>query len=128
MRVLLDTHAFVWALVDPDKLAARARKVLEDKDTEVVVSTASAWEIATKYRIGKLPGAARIVGNYSAAIHGLKASELSITSAHALKAGSYTQPHRDPFDRMLVAQAEIEKLTIIGCDPALKQFGTKLLW
>ena len=128
MRVLLDTHAFLWAVMEPGRLAKAARAVLEDEETEVIVSAASAWEIATKYRLGKLPGAARVVDDYPAAIHGLRARQLPVTAAHALKAGSYPQPHADAFDRMLAAQAEIEGLTIVSRDTALEQFGVTLLW
>jgi len=128
VRVLLDTHAFLWAVLEPGKLTRSARDVLESEATEVIVSAVSAWEIATKYRLGKLPGAISVMENYAAAIQGLKARQLSITPAHALKAGSYSQSHRDPFDRLLAAQAEIEGLTLVTCDAALEQFGVARLW
>lgn len=114
--------------MEPRKLGNAARNILENEQTEVIVSAASAWEIATKYRLGRLPGAARVIEDYPAAIHGLCAVELPVTAEHALKAASYTQSHRDPFDRTLAAQAQIEGLTIVSCDSALSQFGVKLLW
>ncbi len=128
MRLLLDTHTFLWAVADPGQLPAPVRALLEDSDNELLVSAASAWEIATKHRLGKLDGAALLVDNYAQAITGLAATELAVTSAHALKAGSYPQPHRDPFDRMLAAQAEIEGVPLLSRDPALHAFGVEVLW
>jgi len=128
VRLLLDTHAFLWAVLDPRCLSARVRLLLAEPATEVVVSTASAWEIATKFRLGKLPGANAVVTDYAAAINGLQARSLAIRDSHALRAGSFPQPHTDPFDRMLVAQAEIEGLTLVSKDRALRQFDIDLLW
>lgn len=128
MKVLLDTHAFLWALVDPDKLGTKAREALENSQTKVFVSAASAWEIAAKYRLGKLTGATAIIEDYAGALRGLQARELPISSQHALKAGSYAQAHRDPFDRMLAAQAEIEGLTLVSRDAALRAFAVAALW
>lgn len=127
MKLLLDTHIFLWALMVPEKLPASLRALLEDDDTGVFVSAASAWEISTKYRLGKLSGAARVVADYPAAISGLQAEQLPITAAHALKAGLWSVPHRDPFDRMLAAQAAIESLPLATTDRAMQQFGVQLL-
>lgn len=128
MNILLDTHAFLWAVMEPRKLSAKVRRLLEDQATGTVVSTASAWEIATKFRLGKLPGAAAVVADYAAAINGLQAQPLAIRDRHALLAGSLTQAHRDPFDRLLVAQAEIEGLALVSKDRTLREFGVNLLW
>jgi PIN domain nuclease of toxin-antitoxin system len=128
MKILLDTHAFLWALIEPDKLSSTALRLLEDDSTDVMVSAASAWEIATRFRLGKLPGAKRVVAGYDEAMHGLQASQLAMTSDHALKAASWTVEHRDPFDRMLAAQSALEKLALISCDPAMKQFDIEVIW
>lgn len=128
MKVLLDTHAFLWALMEPEKLSARVRRLLDDETTEVVVSAVSAWETSTKFRLGKLPGAKRVVMDYQAALHGLQAISLEVTSEHALKAGSWEVAHRDPFDRMLAAQSQLERLALVSCDPAMKQFDTEVIW
>lgn len=128
MNILLDTHAFLWAVMEPRKLSAKVRRLLEDQATGTVVSAASAWEIATKFRLGKLPGAAAVVADYAAAINGLQAQPLAIRDRHALLAGSLTQAHRDPFDRLLVAQAEIEGLALVSKDRTLREFGVNLLW
>lgn len=128
MRLLLDTHAFIWAVTEPSRLGTKSRRVIKDADNDVFVSAASMWEIATKYRIGKLVGVDVILDDVASVIHRLQATELPIDHAHALKAGSYPQPHADPFDRMLAAQAELEDLTLVSKDRALRLFGVELLW
>lgn len=128
MKVLLDTHAFLWALIEPDKLSPKTRRLLEEDATDVLVSAVSAWEIATKFRLGKLPGARHVVADYLGALRGLQATQLAMTSEHALKAGSWSAAHRDPFDRMLAAQSALEKVPLISCDPAMSQFGIDLIW
>lgn len=128
MKVLLDTHAFLWAVMEPRLLSAKIRRLLENPATGTVVSAASAWEIATKFRLGKLPGAAAVVADYPAALRGMQAQPLVIRDNHALLAGSLRQAHRDPFDRLLVAQAEIEGLVLVSKDRTLRQFGVELLW
>lgn len=128
MRLLLDTHTFLWAILEPRLLSSKVRNLFEDPATTVIVSSASAWEIATKFRLGKLPGAAAVVTDYAGAIHGLQAELLAIQDRHALHAGSLPQTHRDPFDRLLVAQSEIEGLTLVSKDRVLRQFDVDLLW
>lgn len=128
MKVLLDTHVFLWALMEPSRLSAKVRRLLGDPQTDISVSAATAWEIATKFRLGRLAGARNVVADYEAAISGLRASALPIRNQHAVKAGSYPHQHSDPFDRMLAAQADIEGLILVSRDPALKQFGVDLLW
>lgn len=128
MRLLLDTHAFLWAVSEPARLPVRVRNSIRQRENELFVSAASAWEIATKFRLGKLPGADVVIAKFSDLLLELRASDLPITRVHALRAGGYTQPHADPFDRMLVAQAEIEGLPLISKDRALRQFGIELFW
>src|SRR5262249_43770686 len=108
MRVLLDTHVLIWALTNPTRLSRPVRTVIEDTGTTVFVSSASAWEIATKHRLGKLPEAATLLRDYEGHLATLLAEDLAIKARHALAAGGFAQIHRDPFDRLLAAQALIE--------------------
>ena len=122
LSVLIDTHVLLWAFASPDRLSPRARAILEDPQTDVLVSAVSAWEIATKYRLGKLPGAERIVAGYAAHLITLRARELPVVSAHALAAGLFAVDHRDPFDRMLAAQAIAEAVPLLTDDPIMAVF------
>ena len=126
---LLDTHALLWALTAPDLLGARARAVIADLSSRLLVSAASGWEIATKQRIGRLPQADALVGAYSRHLDRLGVERLPITDEHALLAGRLEWDHRDPFDRMLVAQAIIESATLLTKDPAILEFsGVATIW
>ena len=92
------------------------------------VSAASVWEIATKHRLGKLPGLAEALSRFNELVLADGFRHLPVSYLHALKAGSYPWAHRDPFDRMLVAQSEIESLVLLSCDSALADCGARLLW
>jgi PIN domain nuclease of toxin-antitoxin system len=128
VRLLLDTHAFLWWLAGESALSPAARKAIgEDKNT-IFISAASAWEIATKYRIGKLPGVASIVGNLGAVIADQGFTDLPICLYHAQVAGTLPGVHRDPFDRLLVAQALLEKLLIVSNEQQFDAFGVSRLW
>jgi PIN domain nuclease of toxin-antitoxin system len=117
---LIDTHILLWWLFDDPKLDNTCRKIINNPDHRIFVSSVSAWEIATKYRIGKLPEAKEIVEQYSQILHQARFIELNITSAHALRAGNLPIAHRDPFDRMIMAQAELEILPLITYDKAFQ--------
>ena len=120
IKYLLDTHVFLWWLFDDSRLDTACRDIIRNSTHQIFVSSASAWEIATKYRIGKLPEAKPIVERYSQILIQAQFLELSITSAHALRAGSLPIAHRDPFDRMIMAQAELEKMPVITYDRAFQ--------
>lgn len=129
MRVLLDTHALVWALTDADRLGPNAGPLIRSRSTQLVVSAVSAWEISTKVRIGKMPSATKIADSYSDHLERLSAAELSVSGRHALLAGSMRWEHRDPFDRMLAAQAILEDLTLISVDTEFSSLaGLRLRW
>lgn len=128
MRVLLDTHVLLWALMEPELLSRRARRVIENTDNTILVSSGSAWEIATKHRLVRLPEAEAVVQGYKKHLETLRATELPITADHALVAGAFPQPHRDPFDRVLAAQAMVEGVALITRDAAFKPFRVQVLW
>ena len=114
--VLLDTHALLWAMTDPSKLTGPAEAVLSDLETEVLVSAATAWEISTKVRIGKLPEAEFLVLDYGDHLRHGHFGTLPIESADALVGGTLAWTHRDPFDRMIAAQAIRRGIPLISAD------------
>lgn len=128
VRLLLDTSVVLWALLDPGKLSARAEEMLSDRSNDVLVSAASAWEISTKYRLGKLPDAGLVVANYEEHLATLGASEVSISSSHALLAGAFEVDHRDPFDRMIAAQAVALSMPVVTSDAAFGLFPCRVIW
>ena len=123
MRLLLDTHAFLWWLAGDEALSDTARTAIADEGNEIFVSAASAWEITTKHRIGKLPGAAAIVADLDAVISSQGFIGLPIGVRHGQVAGALPGPHRDPFDRMLVAQAMLENLVLVSNEQAFDAYG-----
>jgi PIN domain nuclease of toxin-antitoxin system len=128
VRLLLDTHAFLWWLDGDRRMRPKARALVADEGNEVYVSAASVWEITTKARIGKLPGAIAVAADVPAAIRSQGFTPLSMSVAHAQRAGSLPGPHRDPFDRMLIAQAAIEGLTVLSVDPVFDDYRVARLW
>lgn len=128
MRVLLDSHTLLWWLFDDPSLPESARRVIRNPENEIFVSSASAWEISTKYRLGKLPEAGESVDNLPALLRQARMETLSITLEHALAAGSLPGPHRDPFDRMLIAQSRLEEMPVMTSDPVFKQYRVRVLW
>jgi PIN domain nuclease of toxin-antitoxin system len=128
LRLLLDTHAFLWWLGGEKGLSAAARAAIGDDDNAVFVSAASTWEIATKHRIGKLPGVATIVADLAGAIEAQGFAALPIAVRHGQAAGALPGPHRDPFDRMLIAQAMLDDLVLVSNERAFDAYGVRRLW
>ena len=128
LRFLLDTHVLLWWLFDEPRLSACAYSIIQDPDNAILVSSASGWEIATKYRLGKLPHAGEAARNLPSLLRQARMDVLPITIEHALAAGALPGPHRDPFDRMLIAQGQLEALPIVTSDPAFKQYPVTLIW
>ena len=128
MRALLDTHTLLWWLADDSALTRAARKIIADTKNTLVVSAASAWEIATKVRLGKLPTAASLAADFTGCLDRERFQLLSISVEHALRAGLLPGSHRDPFDRMLVAQAQAENLPILSKEALFDAYGIRRLW
>jgi PIN domain nuclease of toxin-antitoxin system len=128
VRLLLDTHAFLWWLEGDRRMSRRARSLVGDEANEIFVSAASVWEIATKARLGKLPGAVAVAVDVPAAIASQGFSPLAVTAVHAQRAGSLSGPHRDPFDRMLVAQGELEGLSVVSLDRIFDEYRVPRVW
>jgi PIN domain nuclease of toxin-antitoxin system len=127
VKVLLDTPVLLWWLGGESKLSRRARRAIQNQETTVLVSAASAWEIAIKTKAGKLD-AGPLVANFHNELVQEGFSELPISSDHAIRAGLLEGPHKDPFDRMLAAQAQAENLAVISKDCIFDAFGVRRIW
>jgi len=128
VRLLLDTHVLLWWFLGDPSLSAAARSAIGDTDNETLVSAASAWEIATKYRLGKLPRAAFLSGNFAGLVAAEGFDELPITIEHGQLAGSLPGIHKDPFDRILIAQAIAADMTIVSNEELFGAYGVARLW
>ena len=128
MRLLLDTHAFLWWSINDGRLSQAARRAIADDDNDVLISAASAWEITTKHRLGKLPGTDLIAADIAGAIANQGFEALAITVDDAARAGALPGPHRDPFDRMLIAQALAHSLLFVSNETRFDRYGVHRLW
>jgi PIN domain nuclease of toxin-antitoxin system len=128
LKILLDTHCWLWMVAQSQRLSPTTRALVEDPENQLLLSAASSWEIAIKYALGKLPlpmPPAEYVPSRMAT-SGL--SPLPVQHSHALLAGSLPRHHGDPFDRLLIAQAQIEKVTILTADRQFEAYDADLLW
>jgi PIN domain nuclease of toxin-antitoxin system len=128
LNVLLDTHAFLWWIAGDTALSHRARVAIGDDGNTVFVSAASAWEITTKFRIGKLPGVAAIADDLAAVLDSQGFVALPVTFAHGQTAGALPGPLKDPFDRMLIAQAMLDRMALVSNEQGFGAYGVRLLW
>ncbi|HYM76154.1 MAG TPA: type II toxin-antitoxin system VapC family toxin [Candidatus Dormibacteraeota bacterium] len=128
MRLLLDTHTLLWCLNADRSLSAKARALIEDGSNEIFVSAASAWEIAIKVRLGKLPTGAQFIGDLDRYLARMGFESLPISLSHAVRAGTLAGNHRDPFDRMLISQAQSENLPIISNDRIFDTYHVQRIW
>lgn len=128
MVLLLDTHALLWWLSDDPSLPKPAQKMIAATNNAVLVSAASAWEIATKFRLGKLPTAAELVAGFAGQLEMEGFQVLPISADHAIRAGLLPGPHNDPFDRMLIAQAQAENIPIVSNEVLFDSYGVRRLW
>jgi PIN domain nuclease of toxin-antitoxin system len=128
LRLLLDTHALIWWLAGDAALSLTARDAMSDSANDIWVSAASAMEISTKFRLGKLPGAAPLARDFAAIIAAQDFSELPINVRHATAAGEMNIAHKDPFDRILIAQARIEDMALVSNEAVFDRFAVRRLW
>jgi PIN domain nuclease of toxin-antitoxin system len=128
MRVLFDSHALVWFFLGDPRLPVGLRKILAEPETEFAISAVCVWEIATKVRRGRWPEANEIIATLDTALTESAYIPLAITIEHARIAGLLSGDHRDPFDRMLAAQSQVERLPLVTADPAFRHFGTTVMW
>jgi PIN domain nuclease of toxin-antitoxin system len=128
LRALFDTHALIWWFSDDPSLPQTVRGIIADTDNTLLVSAASAWELAIKYQQGKLRKAADLVSNFSSRIEGEGFQLLPISAEHGIRAGLLPGPHKDPFDRMLIAQSQAENIPIISNEAVFEAYGVRRLW
>ena len=128
MRLLLDTHALLWWLDGDRRLSPKARRAITSGSNTILVSAVSAWEITTKARLGKLPGATDVATDVAACVTSQGFLPLDISILHAQRAGRLPGTHRDPFDRMLIAQSQIEDVALVSYDEAFDEFGVQRFW
>jgi PIN domain nuclease of toxin-antitoxin system len=128
VKVILDTHTLIWATANPSRLSREAAKVVADPANEILVSAASAWEIATKVRLGKMPDSEPMEGRFMEAIDEAGFTLLSIDAPTALRAGRLIGDHRDPFDRILAAHAIALDIPIVSKDAKLDMFPIRRIW
>lgn len=128
MKLLLDTHVWLWMALDPQRLQEPVRQALEDASNDLFVSAASIWEMAIKIQLGKLTLPTALPEFVAAQSGPEVAKVLSVDAEHALAVAGLPMHHRDPFDRMLIAQAKYEGLTVVTADEALRAYGVPLLW
>ncbi len=128
MRALLDTHALLWWLSDDPALTRTARRIIAETKNSLVVSAASAWEIATKVRLGKLPTGVDLASDFSGQIQREGFELLPISAEHGIRAGLLPGPHKDPFDRMLIGQSQAENVPIISNEAVFESYGVRRVW
>lgn len=128
LSLLLDTNVLLWALMEPRKLSPRALEHIGDPETRLVVSSVSAWEVSIKHQLGKLQGAEAVLQDFGGHLKRLQADVLTITPEHALAAGALPLHHRDPFDRMLIAQSRLERLPLVSSDGAFEAYDVEVVW
>jgi PIN domain nuclease of toxin-antitoxin system len=128
LKLLLDTHALIWWLEGSEALSPRARDAISDETNSIAVSAASAMEVATKFRLGKLPGAALLAQDFEAIVAAQGFTELAISVHHARLAGEMNIAHKDPFDRFLIAQAQAESMALVSNKALFDSFAIQRLW
>ena len=128
MKILLDSHVFVWFVLGDKRCGPYVRGLIDQRDAEAYVSAATAWELATKVRFGKWPEASAIVDRLDVIVRMHDFTSLPVTLEHGRVAGLFESAHKDPFDRMMAAQAQAENIPLITADPAFQSFPIETIW
>jgi PIN domain nuclease of toxin-antitoxin system len=128
VRILIDTHALLWWLSDDPSLSRAARNAMAETSNVLLVSAASAWEIATRVRLGRLPGAAELAADFDGFMRREGFTTLDITTDHAIRAGLLPGPLKDPFDRMLISQAQAENVPMVTNERVFAAYGLRRVW
>jgi PIN domain nuclease of toxin-antitoxin system len=128
MKVLIDSNALYWWWTSLGKLTDAARRSVNADSNDLYVSSATAWELSTKHRLGKLPGAEAFLPEFADLLNDSRVTPLSVTVVHALEAGRLPGIHRDPFDRILIAQALIEDMAVVSSDRVFRDYGVRVIW
>ena len=128
MKVLLDTHSLLWWLAGDERLSLAARETIGSLDNIILVSAVSAWEVSTKFRIGKLPGAREVALDIASCLSSQGFVAIPITLEQAQQAGLLLGPHRDPFDRMLIAQSLALGVPIVSNEEVFDDYGVSRIW
>lgn len=128
MRALLDSHTLLWWILNEPLLTDEAREVISENHDSILISAASAWELAIKFRLGRLPRAADLISDFSNAVESEGFQLLPVSAEHGIRSGLLPALHKDPFDRMLIAQAQAESIPIISNDKVFEHYGVRRLW
>ena len=128
MRLLIDTHVFIWVIANSPILPQRVELMIKSSANQIFVSAVTPWEIAIKVRAGKLTFDPQFLADFDTRIRALAFEPLAMTAAHGVDAGLLTGAHKDPFDRILVAQSKVEQMTILTKDPAIAALGAIVTW
>ena len=128
MRLLLDTHTLLWWMTEDERLSRTAHGLIANKANQPLVSAVSAWEIATKFRLGRLPAASDLIRNFVSDLVVERLEVLPVSAEHGIRAGLLPGPHKDPFDRMLIAQALAEDVPVLSNDRAFDGYDVRRIW
>lgn len=128
MRILLDTHAFLYWVLDSGRLSPAARKVFQDPGNELLWSAASSWEVSIKYALGRIELSKSPKELFPGLLRRQRIGSLPVEHSHAFRVAELPPHHRDPFDRLLIAQAQVERIPILSRDPAFRDYDVKTMW
>jgi PIN domain nuclease of toxin-antitoxin system len=128
MKVVLDTHAFLWWISDDDRLSTSARSIIGNRENELYLSAATGWEIAIKAKLGRIHLPGKVDSFIAKQLELNDIYSLPIHMSHALNVYNLPNYHRDPFDRLIISQTQLEKMSILTMDPQIARYGVKVVW